>query len=610
MSRAEPLVGRKFLLAVSLIAAFLSAVPFLVAFAAGGRDALGFPVAADDNMVYAAWMRQAMEGRLFFDNRFTVDPQAGRTVHLYFLVLGWIAKIVGIPLALHGVRIVLVAVFVHRLGRFLERLGGDSADTKLALGLSLVAGGIGFLVWHDFGIALVKPGTMWAAGVLQSRLPIDAWQTEAFVLPSFLANGLFVAALLLILLTFEAALDVRESPKAIVKGVVALAVLANIHSYDAVIVGTVLGAFAIGRAYRRRLTQAWVGRALVIALGVLPAAAWLAYVLSVDPVFQSRAATPTYAATPRAMLAGLIVPILFAIAGLWSKKRLPGIGLLVVGMGILVGTATLGNGYPVPAWAFGAALVLFVAAAAICADGTDGHALLVTWAFVGLALPYFPALFERKLAMGLALPWGVLAAAGLAKVASHFPVGTRRLPLALASVVLGASAIRWFARDLDLVRTNVATTLVHPIVLSPDAGDVLRALAKEPGRKVAIAVPGGPNPALDESGKPILDRYLAPALPDLNPMLAGLGGAYAPAGHWSETPNYDARRAEVTRLFTAPGSVTLDELAPLGITHVVEPNAEAFPGLPARNFAAIGTVVLETPSYRLVRVGNGGAGGR
>src|SRR5262249_20318396 len=106
---------RNFVRILALVAAIIAALPFLLNWLLKqqGNTYLGVQYNLDDHMVYAAWMRQAMDGRFLFDNRFTTDPQPGLTIHLYFLALGWVAKIFGIVFTMALARIGLSVGFVY-----------------------------------------------------------------------------------------------------------------------------------------------------------------------------------------------------------------------------------------------------------------------------------------------------------------------------------------------------------------------------------------------------------------------------------------------------------------------------------------------------------------
>ena len=163
-----------------MLAAFFAAFPALYAslVAPEGAVWLGVPVNTDDHMVYAAWMRQAIDGRFLFDNRFAVDTQPGLTIHLYFLVTGWLAKLTGIPIAMMLARVAGSVAFVFLLHRLIRKVVEEEYLVKLSLALSLLGGGLGFLAWHHFGVAFSRPGTEGFAA-LTGGLPVDVSRIEA-----------------------------------------------------------------------------------------------------------------------------------------------------------------------------------------------------------------------------------------------------------------------------------------------------------------------------------------------------------------------------------------------------------------------------------------------
>src|SRR3954469_15152980 len=107
-------IERRYVLVFAICVAIVAAFPALYALAATppGSHYLGFEYGTDDHLVYAAWMRQAMEGRFLMDNRFAVDAQPGLTVHIYFFLLGQVARITGIAAAMFLARIGFTVLFV------------------------------------------------------------------------------------------------------------------------------------------------------------------------------------------------------------------------------------------------------------------------------------------------------------------------------------------------------------------------------------------------------------------------------------------------------------------------------------------------------------------
>jgi hypothetical protein len=596
---------------LALVATLLALIPALVGWMSAPRGAmyLGFQGAVDDQMVYAAWMRQAAEGRFLFENRFAVDPQPGLTVHVYFWLLGLVAKVTGIPVALTLARIVFAYLSVRLLGRFLQRLGLGIFAAKTGLILATFGAGVGFMVWERFGETVVDaPGVL--VSLTDGRLPVDVWQPEAFLFPSMLVNGLFCASLCLMVGVLWSAWAAADSWRPVPAGAACMAVLMNVHSYDVLILTFVWAAFLLALAVRRRLTGAWALRTLVIGLGALPAAAWFWHVLSVDPVFQARAATPTFSPGSDQFLLGALVPIVLGVLALAKIVPQGRRGPAMVAVGVFfaawLGMAgrSPGDQYAVgfPGWALMTGLALVCVA--LCARDDAGWNLLVAWAFVALVAPYFPGLFQRKLAMAMVVPWAVLGGIGLDAAVKSVERNTRNLATAL--VLLGActSSLLWFRRELDYIRFDVARTAVQPVHYGRDAREIVRILGDVPGRKVVVAMPGVWNP----TGP---GQFATPVIPDLNPLMTGLAGATTYAGHWSETPDYLARRREATAVFLnqVPEATRRQILEKIGADYVVAPNPEAFrsiqsgdESLPIADLRGLGEVVYSGNQFLLIRL--------
>ncbi len=546
---------RRFALGLGSFVAVLILLPLvlqLTAASGSGTWALGYPYNTDDHMVYAAWIRQAAEGRFLFENRFTLDPQPGLTFNFFFLVLGWLSLLLGTLGATVLAQIGLAFAVSLLAADLIARVFEDALTRRIALALALFGAGLGVLQFRHFGVALGEGDTGPFAGVLNGALPADVWQPEAFVFSSLFTNALFGWALALILVVIRSVALVREDKRQIVPGFVAMLLLANTHSYDALLVGMVMVAIVTAGFASKSMTKEWFGRGGVIALGVALPGAWLAYVLKADPVFAARAATPTYTENFRSLLFGVLPLALLALIGLFPApddpdrpRKLGGLGayaLLVMGLFTLAGGAA-GDAFFLSPGAFVVVLALAVASAALVADGRPVRDALVAWAFVGLVAPYFPALFQRKLAMGLSLPWAILAAAGVMVLLKPVPATTRRLAMALPLLILCATSARWIARMLDSISTNVANTTVHPVLFPPETRDMVAELRKEGRAATFLAPPGIPTRAQG------VDRFGSPLLADLNPVLVGMAGARGYAAHWSETPDYNARRGEVSSAY-------------------------------------------------------------
>lgn len=606
----------------ALLLALLPAL-YAVMQAPDGLHYLGFEYNTDDHMVYAAWMRQAMEGRLLMDNRFTTEPQPSLTIHLYFFLLGQIARLVGIPLAAGLGRIVCGAAFFLLLKRFVGHLRLKRGAHLLAMILATFGGGVGFAVWQMFGTTISKPFPDLYKALLMGNLPVDVWQPEAFVFPSLLTNGLFMASLCLILLTYESFLKCRRRWTAVGAGFLSIGVLMNIHSYDVLTVGLVMVGLLAASVARGKVTGSWLGRSLLLTCGVLAPALWFFHVLQSDPVFQSRAATETYSPNFRAVLFGYLPLIVLGLLGAWKRasaeedprlrnRRLGGVGLATgVLLALSIGASWHTGGYFLSPLTWGLAFLAMIGACVLWSDERSSWNLIFAWAAVGMIAIYFPGLFQRKLTMGLSIPWAILAAYGLTSALANRDPGFRRLCVALALLVTCASSGLWILRDLAYVNGNVSNTTRHPVYLPSDVTAILDVLNRQPGRKVVLAIPGAGSPSVDSEGKLIPDSFGSPALSDLAPIITGLTGAYSYAGHWSETPEYTKRAADMYRFFlTKPVGGVRRVMDPgersefirrTGATFAVMPMPTGV-ALPVMSPSELGKIVYQGKVWVLVRL--------
>lgn len=535
---------KKFVLGLALLVGILSIAPFLygLAHTPPGSRYLGFQYNTDDEMVYAAWMRQAMNGHFLMDNRFAIDPQPRLTINLYFFVLGLVAKVVGIPWASALARFLFGAVFVLLLDRLIRMVSQNETYQRLALVVGCFGAGFGFVAWQTLGQDFVDASHSAFKGVLLGHLPNDIWQPEGFAFSSILTNSLFSFSLCLILGIFICVLKARTSWKTVPLGVIGMLVLMNVHSYDVLILTLVLIGLLVAMVVKKEVTAQWLLRVICIGLGALPSALWFEYVLKHDPVFGARAATETYTENFRSILGGYGLLMLFAGFGgiVWIRKH-PKEKLAAVGIGLfgatVIGLFFLAHSHTAKYW-MGLApwcglYLLSLVILALAARPNPAISLILSWAVIGLIAPYFPGLFERKLLMGLSIPWAILGAAGMCFLTRALKENERKLVLGLCVILSAATSVRWLGREFELINKNMSNTTLQPAYLSPDITRIVDYLNAhvDDKRVVVIAIPGIPVP--------IEGDYISPLVPDLNPVLSGFTGVYTYAGHWSETPHYD-----------------------------------------------------------------------
>lgn len=592
MNRQRALPPSVAWLAVGMVV--LSMLPAFVGFLrAEGTWFLPFGYSFDDQMVYQAWIQQAAEGNLRFSNRFTFDADPGLTINVYFLVLGQLARGVGGVTADLFVRAAGTAALVFALHRLAARVGGEPSHRLPALAFAIFGGGLGALVWHNFGRAVERSSPF--STTLGPGLPVDAWQPEIFVFPSMLTTSLFVVSLCLVVTIYVSVVDASESTRWPWAGTLSMAVLMNIHSYDVLTVGLVLLGLLVMLLASKTLSKEYALRVLQICAGLIPAAIYYVYVIKNDPVFAARAATPTYTSSFREVALGL-APLL-ALGCTWIWLRVGRAQALVLAgclaaVTVLAGPSTESFALtPIP-WL----LALIGVLVWLGWSGRElslAEKLVLSWAVLGLLAPYFPAMFQRKLAAGLAIPWGLLAGDALMRLVRRPGMATIGPAIGIATALVAVLGVRnWLARELLYITRNVSRTTVNALSYPVQLKLIVAELSARPGSKV-VAPPGVQN-------KLGPDEFGPPLIPDLNPLLTGLGGARTYAGHWSETPDYLSKRNESAAIFfnQTSESVVQEFLTRTRPDYLCVPTgSELF-----RDFTGYGDTVATAPGWILIRL--------
>ncbi len=505
-----------------------------------GWSYLGVHTNFDDQAVYAGWIKQAQEGRFFFENRFTTDPQPRLTVHLYFWLLGQISTLTGIPLAMHIGRILFSILFLLQLRKLINRYAQDEFTRNVLWGVATFGGGLGWIAWQRYG----------------HDAPIDVWQPEAFTFPSLMTNCLYPPSLWLMVVIWNAILDAKEGWRPVWIGALGSFLLANIHTYDVLTIAVVAMAFLVNQVASREVNRAWVLRSLVIALGAVPSLGWFVYVWANDPIFAQRAETPTFSPPFARVLGGYGVLLgLTLMAWLFQGKEKGRFGLAVVCsfvfLMMLACILILQRSYiggdlwvgPV-GW-----LALFTGAlflSALYAPSSPAWGLCFCWVVAGITALYFPALFQRKLIMGLQIPLCIGAGWFIAYISGKFRAHLRSWLAVLCILLIGISSVKWLEREIHMARDNISNTAMHSVYLDPDATAILKTLQRiaHPG-DVVLSTPG--ISARMDTGDFLL------IVPDLNPVFTGWGGFRTWASHWSETPWYlERRRILASLLYSSP----------------------------------------------------------
>jgi hypothetical protein len=496
----------------------------------------------DDSAVYLSWMKQVAQGQFFQENRFCVEPQKSVLFNLWFLILGWLSKLTGGPVAYHIGRLVGVAGLVAAVSSLTKQIFSDRKHQNLALAFTCISSGFGYL-FGGFSAARGFTGQ-----------PVDLFQPELSVFQVSVYSPLFAPALALIIIAISnwiKAETSRQTQPAILAGV-ATALLGNIHSYDvlhvalAVIVIRIVGDLVL----RQFDLQMWL-RATAAGVIALPTTAWVFYATRVDPLFAARADTDTRTAAIHWVILGFGIAFPFAVVAVVNaiKSR----------------------------------------------DATK--LMLAAWWLGAMLSAQLPFAFQRKMLMGAQIPISLLATVGLlhiiAKLSGDFP------KIVMGTVFLTASPtnILWVQDAMSKLPANAGSTQMRPY-LTLDESKALKWLGEHGKPTDAVLV--GPDPTSH------LRFPSVALMPHLSVYVPAIAGLTVYDGHWSETINYAAKITATVQFFDARTSddVRRQILAQSHIRYVLYPNKLADGPIPDGTGMPL-LKTDGSPQYTPVRWSNG-----
>ncbi|MGB7537653.1 MAG: hypothetical protein WBM17_03865, partial [Anaerolineales bacterium] len=136
------------IIAISLIIALLTLIPYALAYAGAGEYRFtGFLFNPYDAASYLAKMRQGYNGQILYSLAFTEDPGPGALLFPYYLILGHLARLLKLPLIAiwHTARILGGAFFLTVAWEFFGRIGLSDRGRRIAWIILILGSGFGFL---------------------------------------------------------------------------------------------------------------------------------------------------------------------------------------------------------------------------------------------------------------------------------------------------------------------------------------------------------------------------------------------------------------------------------------------------------------------------------
>jgi hypothetical protein len=360
-SRVSPAEWR-WVAAGALVVMLLSSLPVISGNLAQTEE-VRFSGAVYDRQDYAvhlATMHLGASGNWGYQLEFTNEQHPARFLKLAYLLLGKVASGLGLrfSLAYEIARILAGLGLIFGLYALAASLTEDVRLRAMAVSLAVFASGMGWL----------QLMLNWLPRVDIS--PIDFWLIDAFAFFGMMTLPHFSLAILLtlvMLMAGEAFLSEREIRAPIVVGVCGLLIVAieptMVVIADLAVLGLVIGFWRKAQ----RPTLGSLGRLLLAGLTQAPLLAYNYWALSSHPVWEVFTAQFIHQSPPAIYyLAGFALLLPFALWGAWLSWR----------------------------------------------EKNPVGIMFAFWALCASALVYAPVAFQRRFAMGLSIPLGMLAAYG------------------------------------------------------------------------------------------------------------------------------------------------------------------------------------------------------
>lgn len=338
----------------SIIIAIITITPYAIGRNYTPKDMVfaEFIASNYDQESYMAWMKQASEGRIFFEDKYTTEKQSGMFFHPLFLFCGQIAGLLDINMitAYHGMRLLLGALMLVFIYYFSAYFINDTRIRKYFLVFISISAGWGFLapnpvVWFN----------------QYNIMSLDMWITEASTFLIILTKPLFAFALILVLAIFILmlkAFKTGNSKYAYFSGFLGI-LLALTHPYDVFSVCAVLFLFLIAK---KASLKEYLLFTLFTAI-TLPGLIYQILLFTYDPVFKEWSKTVTATPNPLSYVIGYGFAGVFAVFYLFNKKR----------------------------------------------SKNNSNLFLFIWIIAILAASYLPFRFQRRMILGLHVPIALLA---------------------------------------------------------------------------------------------------------------------------------------------------------------------------------------------------------
>lgn len=433
---------RRWLVGVTLIVLGLASLPYVVGALAAGPDRIftGLQVNPLDGVSYLAKMRLGYNGEWLFRLRFTPEEGQGAFLFTYFIALGQLARLFSLPLIVvfHLARLLGGFALLWMIYQLIARMT-DTIDLRR----------------RAWWIVALSSGVGWFAALLAHGESSDLTIPESNTFYSLIANAHFALAAAIMIAMFILILEMRSLSIARIIILTVLSLfLAIIQPFAPIAVYGIAGVTLLMLWWRdRRFPRAQFIAAFVAGLITAPLLLYLYSATQADAVLRA-----------------------------WSAQNLtpsPPPLDYVLGYGLL--------------WIFA-----FFGARSAWRRKSDWDALLLVWIIVTLPMLYMPFPLQRRLALGVHVPIGILAAIGLTEIVrAKWPrralIGVTLLTSLFIELALFGGAAAHDPRiylstneaaALNWLQANAPTDAV--VLASPEMGGFIPAFA---GQRVVYGHP-------------------------------------------------------------------------------------------------------------------------
>ncbi len=176
---------RAYTWAITILVLLITNIPYIIAARNGGEGHVfgGLLINPLDGNSYLAKMHQGYAGFWRFTLPYTAEPGTGAYLHMYYLALGHLARLLSlsIPLVYNLARALGALLMLRALARFCAAILPETRPRRVAFALGALGAGLGWLA-VPFG-----------------AFTADLWVAEAYPFLSAYANPHFPLGLALIL---------------------------------------------------------------------------------------------------------------------------------------------------------------------------------------------------------------------------------------------------------------------------------------------------------------------------------------------------------------------------------------------------------------------------